>query len=169
MFGNGLTTDEFEKAMLTQPTSLTGWYDAAIRLNNIRTCTSANSPRSGNGQLSHQHDEWAMQVDRLLINDELVIRVMSTEKREHYIKEGLCFICGQKGHMSGECQKKKKCSSYKGKGRFKGGKKGRSSHGHYIQATSDDGNDNNGSENDVQVLRLFCQLRNSRLQRYRRF
>jgi len=26
MFGNGLTTDEFEKAMLTQPTSLTGWY-----------------------------------------------------------------------------------------------------------------------------------------------
>jgi len=91
-----------------------------------------------------------MQVDRLLINDELVIRSMSTEKREHYIKEGLCFICGQKGHMSGECQKKKKCSSYKGKGRFKGGKKGRSSHGHYIQATSDDGNDNNGSENDVQ-------------------
>ncbi len=60
MFGNGLTTDKFEKAMLTQPTSLTGWYDAAIRLDNIRTCTSANSPRSGNGQSSHQHDEWAM-------------------------------------------------------------------------------------------------------------
>ncbi len=121
MFGNGLTTDEFEKAMLTQPTSLNGWYDAAIRLDNIRTRTSANSPRSGNGQSSHQHDEWAMQVDHLSINDELVIRSMSPEKREHYIKEGLCFICGQKGHMSGECPKKKKCSSYKGKGRFKGG------------------------------------------------
>ncbi len=115
MFGNGLTTDEFEKAMLTQPTSLTGWYDAAIRLDNIRTCTSTNSPCSGNGQSSHQHNEWAMQVNCLLINDELVIRSMSTEKREHYIKEGLCFICRQKGHMSGECPKKKKCSSYKGK------------------------------------------------------
>ncbi len=101
MFRNGLTMDEFEKAMLTQPTSLTRWYDATIRLDNIWTCTSANSPHSGNGQSSHQHDEWAMQVDHLLINDELVIRSMSTEKREHYIKEGLCFICRQKGHMSG--------------------------------------------------------------------
>ncbi len=91
-----------------------------------------------------------MQVDHLSINDELVIRSMSAEKREHYIKEGLCFICGQKGHMSGECPKKKKCSSYKGKGRVKGGKKGRSSHSRYIRATSDDGNDDNGSDNDVQ-------------------
>jgi len=74
---------------------------------------------------------------------------MSTEKREHYIKEGLCFICRQKGHMSGECPKKKR-SSFKGKSRFKGGKKGRSGHSHYIRATSDDGNDDNGSENDVQ-------------------
>jgi len=150
MFGNGLTTDEFEKAMLTQPTSLTGWYDAAIRLDNIRTRTSTNSPRSGNSQSSHQHDEWAMQVDHLSINDELVIRSMSPEKREHYIKEGLCFICRQKGHMSGECPKKKKHSSYKGKGQFKGGKKGRSGHGRYIRATSDDGNDNDGSDEDVQ-------------------
>jgi len=35
MFRNGLTMDEFEKAMLTQPTSLTRWYDATIRLDNI--------------------------------------------------------------------------------------------------------------------------------------
>src|SRR6266576_4230486 len=39
---------------------------------------------------------------------------------------------------------------YKGKGRFKGGKKGRSGHGRYIRATSDDGNDDNGSDDDVQ-------------------
>ncbi len=48
-----------------------------------------------------------------------------------------------------ECPKKKR-SSFKGKSRFKGGKKGRSGHSHYIRATSDDGNDDNGSENDVQ-------------------
>ncbi len=116
MFRNSLTKDEFEKVLLTQPKSLTEWYDAAIRLDNIRTHTSANAPHSGNGQLSHQHDEWAMQVDCLSINDELIIRSMTAEKREYYIKEGLCFICGNKGHMSGECPKKKKKSLYKGKG-----------------------------------------------------
>jgi len=146
MFGKGLTPAEFEKAMLMNPTTLDEWYRAAITLDNIRTRTYAYSPRSGNGHASSSssHDEWAMQVDNLSLQTEIAIRAMSSKERERHIKEGLCFICGNKGHMSGECPKRK--TKYKGKGRFKGGKKKRSAHDRHIRATSNDDDDNSGTE-----------------------
>ncbi len=98
---------------------------------------------SGNGPPPH-HNEWAMQVDHISVDTELAIRAMS--EREHYIRDGLCFICGEKGHMSGECPKKK--FYQKGKGLFKGGKKRRSGCDHHIQATSDDGDDDSGTERE---------------------
>ncbi|KAF8333316.1 hypothetical protein F5887DRAFT_1080351 [Amanita rubescens] len=121
MFGKGLTAPEFEKAMLMNPKTLQDWYDIAIKLDNIRTRSYAYSPRSGNGHSSssHNNESWAMQIDhKYLERDEdpeleLVIRSMSKEEREHYIRDGLCFICGIKGHMSGQCPKKKR---NKGKG-----------------------------------------------------
>jgi len=106
LFGKGLTKDEFEKAMITDPKSLEDWYNVAIRLDNIRTRTSAY--QAGNGHASSSHDEWAMQVDHISVETELAIRAMSASERERYIKDGLCFICGEKGHMSGECPKRKK-------------------------------------------------------------
>jgi hypothetical protein len=47
-----------------------------------------------------------MQVDSLSLQTEIAIRAMSPKEREWHIKEGLCFICRNKGHMSGECPKK---------------------------------------------------------------
>ena len=88
-----------------------------------------------------------MQVDHISIETELAIRAMSASERERYIKDGLCFICGEKGHMSGECPKRRKRRFNKGKGRFKGGKR-RSGHDRHIRATSDDGDDDSGEEKD---------------------
>ncbi len=72
---------------------------------------------------------------------------MSASERERYIKDGLCFICGEKGHMSGECPKRKKRRFNKGKGRFSR-RKEKIRPGRHIRATSDDGDDDSGEEND---------------------
>ena len=131
--------------MITDPKSLEDWYNVAIRLDNIRTRTSAY--QAGNGNASSSHDEWAMQVDHISVETELAIRAMSASERERYIKDGLCFICGEKGHMSGECPKRKKRRFNKGKGRFSR-RKEKIRPGRHIRATSDDGDDDSGEEND---------------------
>ena len=32
---------------------------------------------------------------------------LTTEEREHWIKEGLCLYCGEKGHLAQDCLKSK--------------------------------------------------------------
>ncbi|KAF8699403.1 hypothetical protein AX14_000973 [Amanita brunnescens Koide BX004] len=109
-FGQGLTSKEYKKITLTNPTKLENWYEAAHRLFNIK---------NQKGVVTSTQSEWDMDVDIIAVN------AMSRDERERQVGNGLCFICHKDGHMSGECPiKKKGGSKRKDKGRHRGkGKK----------------------------------------------
>jgi hypothetical protein len=71
-----------------------------------------------------QRDPNAMDVDAINFEEEATIRFtkLSPAQLDEYKKQGKCFNCGQKGHMSRMCPTKKKGNG----GRFqKGGWKGK--------------------------------------------
>lgn len=92
----------------TLPTDMEGWYRAAQtmdhqwrRLKRIAKGGIFNSfPTSYQGTQKHR-DPNAMDVDNLRINR------LSTQDKERYFREGRCFSCGEKGHRSASCPKKK--------------------------------------------------------------
>jgi len=153
-FGQGLTSKEYEKIALTNPTKLEEWYEAAHRLYNIE---------NRNGVVTSTRSEWDMDVDVIAVN------AMSRDERERHVRNGLCFICHKDGHMSGECPiKKKGGSKRKDKGRYKGKgkKKKRFATGRHIRATDMDSSassdeeaeESQPSNEEVQIRALLKKL-----------
>ena len=103
--------------MDTVPDTIELWYTKAFHFDNqwlkAKAITARSNPsygsnhRSNSGKkkfyqkpsLQKEKDPDAMDVD--------VVR-LSKEDRDHYIKEGHCFNCSNKGHMSRECPNKNK-------------------------------------------------------------
>ena len=64
----------------------------------------------GNNQGNYQprYDLNAMDIDVIT----MALNAMSYEERGEYLKKGLCFNCGQPGHVSRDCPKPKKNTGY---------------------------------------------------------
>ena len=58
-FGQGLTSKEYKKIALTNPTKLEEWYEAAHHLYNIK---------NQNGVVTSTQSEWDMDVDVIAVN-----------------------------------------------------------------------------------------------------
>ena len=152
-FAKGLTPDEFEKGMLMNPQNMQDWYSICIRLDNMRTWAAIYHVGSNNHHHTSHSSEWDMQVDHVSTDpvEGILIAMMTDEQRKKHIEQGLCFICHKPGHMSGECDmRKKNFKKGKGKGKFKKGKNGRFHHSRHIQAASYDDDEASGSDEDVQ-------------------
>ena len=102
--------------MDTVPTTIEDWYAKASHFDNqwlkAKAITAHSNPSYGGNRNSSnkkkfyqkpsfqkERDPDAMDVD--------VVR-LSKEDRDRYIKEGRCFNCSSKGHMSRECPNKNK-------------------------------------------------------------
>ena len=103
--------------MDTVPKTIEDWYAKACHFDNqwlkAKAITARSNPSYGNNNrnnsgkkrfyqkpsLQKEKDPDAMDVD--------VIH-LSKEDRDRYIKEGHCFNCSNRGHMSRECSNKNK-------------------------------------------------------------
>lgn len=92
----------------TLPTDMDGWYKAAQHMDHqwrrMRRIIEGNAFNSfsGNRQQNQAYrDPNAMDVDHIKINR------LSAQDKERYFKEGRCFSCGEKGHRSANCPKKR--------------------------------------------------------------
>ncbi|KIN96910.1 hypothetical protein M404DRAFT_32767 [Pisolithus tinctorius Marx 270] len=91
--------------METTPTKIEGWYtqaqkfDAKWRKVNEISGRKEKKMFHPRNNFSKEKDPNAMDVDGVRL---------SKEERDHHIKEGRCFGCGNKGHLSRECPDKGK-------------------------------------------------------------
>ncbi|KIO00045.1 hypothetical protein M404DRAFT_29872 [Pisolithus tinctorius Marx 270] len=91
--------------METTPTKITGWYeyaqkfDAKWRKVNEFSGRKEKKTFHPRNSFAEEKDPNAMDVDGVRL---------SKEERDRHIKEGRCFGCGNKGHLSWECPDKGK-------------------------------------------------------------
>ncbi|KIN98737.1 hypothetical protein M404DRAFT_31064 [Pisolithus tinctorius Marx 270] len=91
--------------METTPTKITNWYtqaqkfDAKWRKVNKFSRKKEKRTFHPRNSFSEEKDPNTMDVDGVRL---------SKEERDHHIKEGRCFSCGNKGHLSRECPDKGK-------------------------------------------------------------
>lgn len=106
----------------TLPSTMDDWYRAAQTMDHqwrrMRRILEGNTFNSFTGhrqQTQAHHDPNAMDVDHIRVNR------LSTQDKERYFKEGRCFSCGEKGHRSASCPKKRggQNNNYQGN-RFQG-------------------------------------------------
>ena len=93
--------------MDTVPDTIEGWYEKASHFENqwqkARAIASRSNrtdrPKKKNYSRPNvrEKDPDAMDVDAVRL---------SKEDRDRYVKEGRCFNCGNKGHLSRECKGK---------------------------------------------------------------
>lgn len=86
------------------PTTLNEWYTRSARLAHAYAECEAFQKRQKRTYTpptttTETPDPNAMQIDATRLSD---------EERQRYFKEGQCFVCSVRGHISKECPKRKK-------------------------------------------------------------
>jgi len=115
-FTTGLKTPLVNRiyGMDTVPDTVEGWYEKASHFENQWQKARAIASRSNRTDRPkkknysrpsvRERDPDAMDVDAIRL---------SREDRDKYIKEGRCFNCGNKGHLSRECKGKQPAKGVK--------------------------------------------------------
>jgi len=115
-FTTGLKTPLVNQiyGMDTVPDTIEGWYKKASHIENQWQKARAIASRSNKADKIkrknysrpnvRERDPDAMDVDAVRL---------SREDRDKYIKEGRCFNCGNKGHLSRECKGKQPAKGVK--------------------------------------------------------
>ena len=114
LYQRGLSHRLLEKiySMNQIPTTMTGWFEAASRLDNqhrrfqlvvagLRDSVRLPPVQKARNQ---ERDPDAMDVDRL-----------TRGQTRQYMREGRCFECGEKGHRASECPRQAKRSPKTGR------------------------------------------------------
>ena len=87
----------------TIPATLNDWYTRSARLAHAYAECEAFQKRQKRTYTppttTETTDPNAMQIDATRLSD---------EERQRYFKEGRCFVCSARGHISKECPKRKK-------------------------------------------------------------
>jgi hypothetical protein len=112
----------------TVPTTLKGWFQKAAAFNNAYQCLRGYQFRRPGGSSSKEKHwkekrsfQYSENKERDL--DAMDVDAMSLEEKKKRIKNGACFTCGENGHYSAKCPKRKENKERKGnrdnKGLFK--------------------------------------------------
>ena len=89
----------------TPPKDLKEWYDWASRLDNNFRKLQRILGRNTTKPKEEPRRRWNFQKRD---PDAMDVDALSDEKRAEMMKKGLCFNCGKPGHLSRDCEEKKK-------------------------------------------------------------
>ena len=108
----------------TPPTDIKGWMKKAIvidsqyhmtmeilghRLNEGRTSTSTSNSTGRTAWNDRTYEQRKPRRDP----DAMDIDAMTTEERTILLRQGVCFLCKEPGHMARDCKKKGKAPQKK--------------------------------------------------------
>ena len=107
-FTTGLKTPLVNQiyGMDTVPDTIEGWYEKASHFENQWQKARAITSRSNKTERTKKKNYRPNVRERHPDTMDVDAVQLSREDRDKYIKEGRCFNCGNKGHLSRECKGK---------------------------------------------------------------
>jgi hypothetical protein len=127
-YANSLNHHIREKILTSEtlPTNLQGWFQKAAAFDNAYQRLKGYQFGGGGGgsgsKEKHRKRERNFQYsgNERRDPDAMDVDAMSLEEKKKRIKNGACFTCGENGHYSAKCPKRKDNKDRKGKGEQKG-------------------------------------------------
>jgi hypothetical protein len=108
-YANSLNHHIREKILTseTMPTTLRGWYQKAAAFDNAYQRLKGYQFGGGGGHSGHKKKRNFQFSKERKDPDAMDVDAMSLEEKKKRIKNGACFTCGETGHYSAKCPKRK--------------------------------------------------------------